>query len=261
MADRLKPGDADLLILPEAPSPVGFEQDAEYRASMERLASRFKFGLVFNNIASEDSGDEHRYFNSAYFMNPNGELCGRYDKIHLVPFGEYIPLKRFFAFAQTISRDVGDFSPGKESRLATIDGQPANAIICFEAVFPNIARRMVLAGSRLIINLTNDAWYGASAAPYQHLLMTRWRALENRRFLLRATNSGISAIIDPLGRVQVSTGILREEICVGSFAFIGESSFYSLHGDWFPRLCAMITIALLLYGLVAPFRNRAVPGA
>jgi apolipoprotein N-acyltransferase len=253
-ADGIKRGDADLIILPEAPSPVSYEQDAEYRSSMQRIASRFKLGLVFNNIAIEDSGNEHRYFNSAYFMYPDGKIGGRYDKIHLVPFGEYIPLKSLFAFTQTISKDVGDFSPGNESPLAIIGREPASAMICFEAVFPHIARRLVLAGSRLIINLTNDAWYGTSAAPYQHLMMTRWRALENRRFLLRATNSGISAVIDPVGRVQISTGILKEDICVGKFAFIGERSFYTRHGDWFPQLCAIVTIAMLLVALADQFR-------
>ncbi len=250
-AARLSPGDTDLVILPEAPSPVSFEQDAEYRESMRELAARFKLGLVFNNVAYEASGGEPRYFNSAYFMGRGGQVTGRYDKIHLVPFGEYIPLKRLLGFAQTITRDVGGFSPGSEYRTVDLGSRPVNAIICFEAVFPQIEREFVRRGSQLIINLTNDRWYGTSAAPYQHLLMSRWRAIENRRYLLRATNSGISAVIEPSGRVQTQTAVLSEGDCLGRFAFVEESSFYSRHGDWFAILCAIITVALLVLDVFA----------
>jgi len=251
LAARLSPADADLLILPEAPSPVSFERDGEYREGMRRLASRFGLGLIFNNVAIEDGGGESRYFNSAYFMNPAGEVVARYDKIHLVPFGEYIPLRRYFGFLQTITKDVGGFDPGSSYRAAELGGQPVNAIICFEAVFPQIERDFARRGSGLVVNLTNDRWYGTSAAPYQHLLMSRWRAIENRRFLLRATNSGISAIIDPLGRVRAQTALLTEGVCLGRFAFVQESSFYARHGDWLAILCAMITVVLLGFAVFA----------
>ncbi len=255
LAARIRPGDADLLVLPEAPSPVTFEQDADYRESMRRLAGRFGLGLIFNNIAYEEVNGEPRYFNSAYFMNSQGEVVARYDKIHLVPFGEYIPLKRLFGFAQTVTKDVGGFDPGSAYSVALVGGQPVNAIICFEAVFPRLEREFVLRGSRLIVNLTNDRWYGTSAAPYQHLLMSRWRAIENRRYLLRATNSGISAVIDPLGRVRASTALLTRDVCLGRFAFVSETSFYSRHGDWFAGLCAMITVVLLVAGVCIDRRN------
>jgi len=239
MAGRLKP--ADLLVLPESPSPVFFETDSGYRRSMEQLARRFPLGLVFNNVSHRESSGDLRYFNSAYFLDRNGGLQGVYDKIHLVPFGEYIPLEKVFSFIEVISKDVSSFNPGSDYRIVKIGGHPANAIICFEAVFPRMVRRFVQKGSELIVNLTNDGWYGDSAAPYQHLAIARLRAVENRRYLLRATNSGISAIIEPTGRLQSSTGILTQAICTGRFDFIATRTPYTRYGDVFVFLCAIIS--------------------
>ena len=131
-------------------------------------------------------------------------------------------------------------------------GHPVNAVICFEIVFPNLVREFIRQGSELIVNLTNDGWYGDTAAPHQHLAMSRWRAVENRRYLIRAANTGISAVVEPTGRIQVRTAILREEVCVGNFAFIAEPTFYSRHGDLFAIGCAIIMCLLLVLG----FRPR-----
>jgi apolipoprotein N-acyltransferase len=244
MADRIQ--SANLLILPESTSPTFFESDPEYRDTLERLAKRFSLGLVFNNVRDAEDQGEWRYFNSAYFLDSNGVLEGVYDKIHLVPFGEYLPLANIFSFVQVISKDVGTFAAGTDYRLIDIGGHPANAIICFEAAFPNLVRRFVANGSQLIINLTNDAWYGDSAAPYQHIAIARLRAVENRRFLLRAANSGISGIIEPSGSIRASTPILREAVCEGGFDFIATSTFYARYGDAFVFLCAIISIAAVI---------------
>jgi apolipoprotein N-acyltransferase len=254
MASRLKSLHTDLLVLPESPSPLFYESDADYRKVIGHLAARFPFGLVFNNVRSKGNG-ESRYYNSAYFLDRGGFLTGIYDKIHLVPFGEYIPLKRLFSFVETISKDVSAFAPGNDYRVVEIGGHPANAIICFEAVFPPLVRRFVQKGSQLIINLTNDGWYGDSAAPYQHLAISRFRAVENRRYLLRSTNSGISAFIEPTGRLQAATGILREAICEGRFDFIAARTLYTRYGDVFVLLCAIISCGS---GVWAGLRNAAI---
>jgi apolipoprotein N-acyltransferase len=143
-------------------------------------------------------------------------------------------------------------------RVFDLGGQPANALICFEAVFPDLARRFVRKGSRLMINLTNDGWYGDSAAPYQHLAIARLRAVENRRYLLRAANSGISAIIEPSGKIQMSTGLLREAVGTGRFAFIENRTLYTRYGDVFVFLCAIISCALWIFVEFhrAAMRNR-----
>ncbi len=244
MADRLQPGKTDLLILPESPSPLSFQYDQAYRTMLDRLAGRFPMGIVFNNIAYEHRDGQTSYFNVAYFLDRQGTEVGRYDKIHLVPFGEYVPLKRLFFFVEAISKDVSDFHPGDNYTIAPVGGRPVAAIICFEAVFPRLARGFVRRGAELLINLSNDSWYGDSAAPYQHLAMARWRAVENRRFLLRATNSGISAVIDPCGRIRARSGLLREDICTGRFGFVASQSIYTRCGDAFAFLCVIISSAL-----------------
>lgn len=247
MASRLVPGSVDLLILPESPSPLTYQFDTSYREVLQRLAQRFPLGMIFNNICYSQKGSETEYFNSAYFLSQEGKDLGRYDKIHLVPFGEYVPLKKLFFFVDTISKDVSDFAPGQEYLTVEVRGHRANAIICFEAVFPDLVRRFVHLGSELIVNLTNDGWYGDSAAPYQHLAMSRWRAVENRRYLLRATNSGISAIIGPTGAIRTSTPLLQQDVCVGRFAFLQGETFYTRYGDVFAILCVIIMLALLAY--------------
>ncbi len=245
MAQALPPG-IDLLVLPESPSPLTFQYDPDYRAAMQRLARGFPLGVVFNNIAQAADGPDSRYYNSAYFLSQDGREVARYDKLHLVPFGEYVPLRRLFFFAESITKDVSDFHPGAGYVTARLDGHVANAVICFEAVFPEVSRAFVRRGSELMLNLTNDGWYGATAAPYQHLAISRWRAVENRRYLLRAANSGISAIIEPTGRVQAATGLLREDVCIGRFAFISGQTVYSRYGDWFSIACVIISGLLLI---------------
>jgi apolipoprotein N-acyltransferase len=247
MADSMTREKIDLLVIPESPTPLSILYGSTYQDALAKIAGRYSLGLIFNNVRSEESGDSLRYFNSAYFLDRNGTLTGIYDKMHLVPFGEYIPLKKIFFFIEMISKDVDSFNPGKDYRVLNVGHQPANAIICFEAVFPDLVRRFVRRGSRLIINLTNDAWYGDSAAPYQHLAIARLRAVENRRYLLRATNSGISAIISPSGRIQSSTGLLQEAICKGRFSFLAEKTFYTRYGDVFVFLCAIISLGSWIF--------------
>jgi apolipoprotein N-acyltransferase len=246
MADSLKFPHPDLLIIPESPAPVAFDHDPGYRQTFERLASGFSMGLVFNNIREEQAEENTRYFNSAYFMSRDGKLTDVYDKMHLVPFGEYIPMKDVFSFFRTISKDVSVFSPGRDYRIVKIGGRPANAVICFEIIFPDLVRRFVKKGSQLILNMTNDGWYGDSSAPFQHLSIARWRAVENRRYLLRAANTGVSAIIEPTGRIQTSTGILRQAVCEGRFAFVAQQTLYTRYGDVFVFLCVIIACGFVV---------------
>jgi apolipoprotein N-acyltransferase len=253
MAEALGTSKIDLLILPESPTPILFQYNTAYRQSLEQLSRRFPLGMIFNNIRPAE--EREGYFNSAYFINRKGIVAGVYDKIHLVPFGEYIPMRKLFFFYETIAQDAGDFLAGKDYRIIEIEKRPSNAIICFEAIFPQLVRRFVKNGSQLIINLTNDGWYGKSAAPYQHLAITRLRAVENRRYLIRATNSGFSAVIEPCGRIQPTTGLMQKAIGQGRFSFITEKSFYSRNGDVFVFLCAII---LAGFAFMAEIRNTTI---
>ncbi len=240
MADGLNDSRVDLLVLPESPTPIIFQFDPGYRKFLQDLAHRYIFGAVFNNIRYEDLNGTSAYYNSAFFMNRSGDAPVCYDKIHLVPFGEYVPYKRLFFFSETISKDVGDFTPGGRFVTAPMENHVANALICFEAVFPALSREFVRRGSQLIVNLTNDGWYGDTSAPYQHLMMARWRAIEGRRWLLRAANTGISAIIAPSGRVETQTGILRKATLTGNFGFVSDQTFYVRYGDYFAILCVIL---------------------
>ena len=247
MADKAAAAKPDLLVLPEAPAPVIYQFDADYRETLSALARRYPLGLIFNNISYREVEGTQRYCNSAFFLDGRGAEVGRYDKIHLVPFGEYIPLQKIFFFSQTISRDVGNFYPGGRYQTVALQGRVLSALICFEAVFPELSREFVRRGSQLIVNLTNDAWYGDSSAPYQHLTMARWRAIESRRYLLRAANSGISAVITPGGRIESQTALLRQDIAVGRFAFLAGETFYIRHPGYLPILCVIITL-LIVFG-------------
>ena len=256
LANHLDAPGADLLILPESPAPMFYQYDEAYRETLRSLARRAALGLVFNNVSFREVGGSQEYFNSAFFLDRQGNETGRYDKIHLVPFGEYVPLSAIFFFSRSISRDVGAFQAGAGARTIGLGGHPVNAIICFEAIFPDLVRRFVRQGSQLIINLTNDGWYGATSAPYQHLAMARWRAVECRRFLLRAANSGISAVVAPTGRLEVQTGLLRREAAVGRFAFLEGETPYVRYGGYFPILCVILS---LLAGIGCGLRGRGGP--
>jgi apolipoprotein N-acyltransferase len=260
MAEKLEPNNPDLLILPESPVSVFYQESYSYRRAVEQLAGRYPLGLILSNVNYQKNDNSSIYFNSAFFFNRDGSLAGIYDKIHLVPFGEYIPLKKFFFIAETITQDVGGFSPGVNYRTINVGKHPANAIICFEVIFPQLVRRFVNIGSQLIINLANDGWYGISDAPYQHLEIARLRAIENRRYLLRATNSGISAIIEPTGRIQTSTGLMKEDVCRGKFDFIKETTFYTRYGDVFVFLCAIILICLIFKAEYSRYKSHAEAG-
>jgi apolipoprotein N-acyltransferase len=232
----------DLGVLPESPAPLSYQGDAPYREVLRGLARRFTLGLIFNNTRFAGREESAEYYNSAYFLSAAGEEAGRYDKTHLVPFGEYVPLARLFFFAQSITKDVSAFTPGSALAPVVLGGHAIGGIICFESIFPDIARGLVRGGGELLVNLTNDAWYGATAAPRQHLAMARWRAVENRRYLLRAANSGISAVIAPSGRIESATPLFTRGVCVGRFAFLSERSLYTRRGDAFAWLCVIISV-------------------
>jgi apolipoprotein N-acyltransferase len=169
-------------------------------------------------------------------------VLGRSDKVHLVPFGEYVPLGRLLPFIDKLVVGIGDFSPGTIEPLP-LDGHRLGVLVCFEGIFPELARESVAKGSELLVNITNDAWFGRSSAPYQHLAMTRFRAVENRVWVARAANTGISALISPSGRIPAQTKIFETTVLAGKVGLGARPSFYTRHGDVLP------TIMLALSGI------------
>jgi apolipoprotein N-acyltransferase len=166
--------------------------------------------------------------------------------MHLVPFGEYVPLKRIFFFAAPLVEAVSDFSAGDEATLLPVNGHPVSTAICYEIVYPGLVRRFVQGGSELLTTITNDAWFGRTSAPYQHFEQAAMRAVEEGRYLVRAANTGISGIVDPYGRVLAATGIYQPAVTIGDVRFIRTLTVYARIGDVFAYACALLTALLLV---------------
>jgi apolipoprotein N-acyltransferase len=181
---------------------------------------------------------------------PTGAVALRYHKMRLVPFGEYVPLSGLLETlgVKKLVQEVGDFVPGEAITLGRAEGRTLGAFICYEAIFPDLVREFAQQGAELLVNITNDGWYGRTSAPYQHLAMARFRAVENGRPLLRAANTGITAIIDARGRVQRQTQLFERTVLVDDVEVAVEDTFYARHGDVFGWLCCAVTLAMAIYG-------------
>lgn len=237
----------DLMVWPEAATPFYFQSDENYRQQMVELVVQSRSYLLFGSPAYDLYGDQVRLFNRAYLLSPQGEVLAQYDKIHLVPFGEYVPLHPFLPFVNKMVEAIGDFDSGREYTVMSTPMGKFSVLICFEAIFPRLARRFVKEGAEFLINITNDAWFGRSAAPYQHLSMIPFRAIENRVPIIRAANTGISALIDPVGRIASSSDIFVNTWISGEVRPKRKGmTFYTRYGDLFAYLCALSTAILLL---------------
>jgi apolipoprotein N-acyltransferase len=192
------------------------------------------------------SGGGSKVFNSAGLVNPQGEWVARYDKIHLVPFGEYLPFPKLFAFAGGLTKEVGEFQRGISRAPLDAGGQRLAIFICYESIFPDEVRQGPLQGAQVLVNISNDGWYGDSGAWKQHLQQTQMRAIENDRWLLAATNTGMTASIDPYGRIVVATPRKIRTALAVPYALNSGTTIYTRHGDWFAYLCAIISAGALL---------------
>ncbi|MDD5108481.1 MAG: apolipoprotein N-acyltransferase [Candidatus Omnitrophica bacterium] len=244
--------DPDLIIWPEASVPGFWGQDDLEFAQVFSLARQLKINLLVGAV----SHFEPNYFNSALSIDKSGVPLAIYSKIHLVPLGEYIPFKKSFPFLETIV-PIGDIEPGRDY---TIFKQPADfsVLICFEDLFPELSRKFVKKGAQFLVNITNDAWYKEGSAPFQHFAASVFRAVENRVYLARAANTGISGFIDPFGRilsvVQNSRGF---EIFVKGYSsqniylIPGKPTFYNRYGDLFVIFCALFGACIVIFNFSA----------
>jgi apolipoprotein N-acyltransferase len=232
-----------LVVWPETPAPFYLNDDAEFRARMQDIARKLDGYFLIGYIDSAGEGPS----NSVGLLNPAGDQISRYDKMHLVPFGEYVPFKPLLFFAESLTKQVGEFVPGTQYTLGLVDGRKISTIICYESIFPNQVRQFAKQGSELIVLITNDGWFGHSSAPYQHLRMGVVRAVENRRYLVRNANTGISAIIDPYGRIETETPIGVRTILDGTAHFRSDRTFYTQYGDVFAYANVLIVIVLLVW--------------
>lgn len=243
----------DLIVWPESPAPF-YSSDPLFREALSRVARSARAWVVAGSIGVENAHlspqQPTKVFNSAVLVDPAGNWVGRYDKVHLVPFGEYLPLKRLLAFAGGLTKEVGDFSRGASRRPLAAGDEKLGVFICYESVFPDEVRRLAKAGAQLFVNISNDGWYGDSGAYAQHLKQARMRALENARWLLRDTNTGVTAAIDPEGHIVARLPRKLRSVLDTGYGVSSQTTFYTRHGDWLAYGCAIISLLSVAVSLI-----------
>jgi apolipoprotein N-acyltransferase len=243
------PTHPDLVVWPESPAPFE-EADSRFQQALKDVAQSAQAPVVAGNVGmffeNGEGGDWH-FYNSALVVGADGARVGRYDKIHLVPFGEYIPFKRLLFFARKLTGRVSEFTRGEDRKVFILPGSNGvrhryGVFICYESVFADEVREFAQLGAEVLVNISDDGWYGDTSAPWQHLNMARMRAIENRRWILRDTNNGITAVIDPYGRVRQSIPRHAVDALPAQFGFRDDVTFYTAHGDVFAWLCAILSL-------------------
>ena len=246
LSRRLIQDQPDLLIWPEAALTVFFNEHFQVDSDVVKAINGFDVDFLAGSLSREVYNFERHYFNSAYLLSPRSRtLWGRYDKIHLVPFGEYVPLQRLFFFADAIAKgNTGNTTPGREVVVFEPPGYRFGCVICYEVIYGNLDRKFVKKGAQFMTTITNDAWFGRTSAPFQHHANLAFRAVENRVYFARAANTGISSLVNPVGRVEVASEIfepaaLSVELRLGP----AWTTFYTRVGDLFAYLCTLAVLA------------------
>jgi apolipoprotein N-acyltransferase len=235
---------AQFVLWPESALPFFFEEEPLVGAAVRRVAIETGSTLLVGSDQIERTTPA-RYFNAAFLIDPSGTVAAVYRKVHLVPFGEYVPLKRLLFFAGPLIQAVSDFSEGDRVVMLPVAGHTASTAICYEVVYPHLAREATLRGSQLLTTITNDAWFGRSSAAWQHFEMASLRAVEQGRYLARAANTGVSGIVDPYGRVLVRSGLFEQAALTGDVRFLTSRTIYARTGDVFAYACIAATLAAL----------------
>jgi apolipoprotein N-acyltransferase len=240
-AAKQQPG---IIIWPEVPAPFSL-QEPLFAARASQIARDANNYFLVGVVDWKQGGGKVLASNSAVLLNPAGQRIYSYDKIHLLPFGEYVPLRGWLTFAKRLTADISDFTPGSRYSIAQIPQGTFGAFICYEAIFPSEVRQFTAQGAQLLITISNDGWFGRSSAPEQHMFMARVRAVENRRWLLRDTNNGYTESIDPYGRTAAELPIDIRGQLSAPYDFRRDLTPYARFGDWFSWSCIIATVALL----------------
>jgi len=237
-----------LVVWPESATPFFFQSEETYSAQVSEIVKHmYSAYLLFGSPSwKQTAGGKLAYTNSAFLISPAGEVAGKYDKMHLVPYGEYVPFAQFFPFIQKMVEGIGDFSPGEPASLASLPGCHFGTVICYEIIFPDLVRRVALAGATFIVNITNDAWFGSTSAPHQHLAIAALRAVETGRYIARCANTGISAVIDPTGAIEQQTGLFTEAVLSATIYCRDDLTFYTRFGDLFAWCCYAVGLMFIL---------------
>jgi apolipoprotein N-acyltransferase len=252
---RLAEDKPQLIIWPETATPFFFQDAKEYQPVVLDVPKKTNAFLLFGSPSYKIERGRVNHYNSAYLISPSGEVVGKYDKIHLVPFGEYVPLQDFLFFIGSLGEGIGDFKSGKKIYNFPLPQGRFGVLICFEIIFPDLCRKFVKQGANFLVTITNDAWFGRTSAPYQHFSMAVFRAVENHVFVVRAANTGITGIVDPKGKILRKGGIFEQEAMNGTIHLSNQKTFYTLYGDLFAWACSAFSILLLAYALTRKPKN------
>ncbi len=250
---------AELVVWPETAAPFFFQEESELRERVLDLARRLHVWLLVGSPAFSREGDGLRLHNRVYLVTPEGDAEQWYEKMELVPFGEYVPLKSLFFFVDKVVEGVGDFQAGTAPVVFRTTRGNFGTLICYEGIFPDLTRRFVDDGADFLVNITNDAWFGRTSAPYQHLAMTTLRAIENRVPLVRVANTGFSAMVDADGTIRWRTGLFESDWRVDTVSWVGISTFYTRYGDCFVYGCLALLVLATVLGVAGP-RNVSMDG-
>ena len=238
--------DADFIVLPETALPFDFKgpENSPYYTRMVNLTKEMVTPILVGSLEYEGQ----KIYNRAFLISQEGEIVNHQDKVHLVPFGEYLPMEWIFGYMEGLTRESGRFTPGIPHRALPLPGRnvPFGVFVCYESIFPEIARACARDGAEFLVNVTNDAWFGTTAAPYQHFAMGVFRAVENGLPLIRCANTGISGAVDANGRVLAATRLFEPAVLAVQITPRKERTFYTRYGDWLVALCAIVMMGSLL---------------
>lgn len=240
----------DLVIWPETATPFYLFHDNVLTQMVLQGIRDAGVDFIIGSPNVDLTGKAPAYYNSAYLIDAEGDVKGKYDKVHLVPFGEYVPFERWLPFIDKMVAQVGDFKAGRRGDTLAWNDHPIGMLICYEGIFPELARAMARNGAQLLVNITNDAWFGRTSAAYQHFSMAVFRSVEHRRFFARAANTGISGFIDPSGRILASSDLYKDAVLSARVALLSEPTFYARWGD-----APLLLISLALLALPAVGRR------
>ena len=253
-----KSDNPDLIVWPESATPfyMFYDQGPTKKVITGIEQAGIDFVIGSPSVARENGSVV--YYNSAYLISPATKNIDKYSKTHLVPYGEYVPFERYFTFLGKLVAQVGDFRPGKPGKTLAWKKGELGVQICYEVVFPALSRALVKNNAALLINITNDAWFGTTSGPYQHFSITIFRAVENRRALARAANTGISGFIDPVGRIMISTPLLEEAAITRPLPMLSHITFYTRYGDLLAIAClsgSLFGILFVMGKMILKFRK------
>ncbi len=243
---RVSKENSEIIVWPETAVPGYLRHE---RGLFYRVSNTARLNNVWLIVGGPDFINDN-YYNAAFLISPKGEIADQYNKIHLVLFGEKVPLRKPLSKFFKILDEMGDYTPGEGISLLETPSAKFGVVICFESIFPDLFRRFVKSGADVMVNITEDCWYGRTSAPWQHFSVNIFRAVENRTPVIRVANTGISGFIDPYGRVRKSSAIFTEDFLTDDVLLREKTTFYTRYGDIFSYLCVFITVLFVVWTIV-----------